>query len=268
MTRQNAEGAAHASQLSGETRNAADRGNASMARMSEAIQEIEKSSTETGRIVKAIDEIAFQTNLLALNAAVEAARAGEAGKGFAVVAEEVRNLAQRSAEAARNTAAMIQESVGKARNGVEIAAEVDTSLREITEAAARVNELVQEISAASGEQAQGIEQVTGAVNGMDRVTQSTAASAEESASASEELSAQAQDLLQVVAELTGLISGTSSARPSAGESGGSHVRAAKTNAPSRVARPSEAAATDDPLQRRCGNRLEQRSAVLQAAGRN
>jgi methyl-accepting chemotaxis protein len=211
MTKKNAETAQLASSLSGEAKQAADKGNQAMQKMSTAIQEIQKSATETAKIIKVIDEIAFQTNLLALNAAVEAARAGEAGKGFAVVAEEVRNLAMRSAEAAKNTAAMIEESVNSAKNGVSISVEVAKMLEEITGAATKVNSLVNEISAASSEQAQGIDQVNTAVAQMDKVTQSNAASAEESASAAEELSSQAEQVANVVRELTALVSGASAA---------------------------------------------------------
>src|SRR6185295_18888337 len=132
MTRKNAETAQQAAGLAGETKSAADRGNQAMHKMGTAIAEIQKSATETAKIIKVIDEIAFQTNLLALNAAVEAARAGEAGTGFAVVAEEVRNLAMRSAEAAKNTSAMIEESVSNARNGVALSQDVAKSLGEIT----------------------------------------------------------------------------------------------------------------------------------------
>jgi len=176
--------------------------------MSSAINDIQKSATETAKIIKVIDEIAFQTNLLALNAAVEAARAGEAGKGFAVVAEEVRNLAMRSAEAAKNTAAMIEESVNNSKNGVAIAVEVGKNLEEITTAATKVNALVGEIAAASKEQAQGIEQVNTAVAQMDKVTQANAAAAEESAAAAEELSSQAMQLDDMVKQLGALIGNT------------------------------------------------------------
>lgn len=207
MTRKNAETAQQASSVSDEAHSAASRGNQAMTKMNQAIGEIEKSAVETAKIVKVIDEIAFQTNLLALNAAVEAARAGEAGKGFAVVAEEVRNLAQRSAEAAKNTSAMIQESVNSARNGVAVSAEVAKTLEEITSAATRVNALVGEIAAATSEQAQGIGQVNTAVGEMDKVTQATAANAEESASAAEELSSQADQVGQLVIELTRLVNG-------------------------------------------------------------
>ena len=180
-----------------------------MTRMSAAIDDIKQSSDQTAKIIKTIDEIAFQTNLLALNAAVEAARAGEAGKGFAVVAEEVRNLAQRSAEAARTTADMIEGSVKNADNGVGISKEVAETLGEIAEGNRKVNDLVGEISAASNEQSQGIEQISTAVTQMDQITQSNAANAEESASASEELSAQAEELTNMVRDLQAVVGSTS-----------------------------------------------------------
>jgi methyl-accepting chemotaxis protein len=205
MTRKNAETAQQAAALSSEAQKSADKGNSAMLKMSTAINDIQKSATDTAKIIKVIDEIAFQTNLLALNAAVEAARAGEAGKGFAVVAEEVRNLAMRSAEAAKNTASLIEESVNNAKNGVSIAVEVGKNLEEITTAATKVNGLVGEIAAASREQAQGIDQVNKAVGEMDKVTQSNAANAEESASAAEALSSQAVQMTEMVQELVALV---------------------------------------------------------------
>jgi len=209
MTKKNADSAQQASALSAEAKTAADKGNQAMQKMSTAINDIQKSAGETAKIIKVIDEIAFQTNLLALNAAVEAARAGEAGKGFAVVAEEVRNLAMRSAEAAKNTSAMIEESVNNARNGVTITQEVAKNLEEITTAAAKVNALVNEINAASQEQTTGLDQVNKAVGEMDKVTQSNAATAEESAGASEELSSQAEQMRGIVGELIVLVNGAS-----------------------------------------------------------
>jgi len=142
-----------------------------------------------------------------LNAAIEAARAGEAGKGFAVVAEEVRNLAMRSAEAAKNTAALIEGSVKNAKNGVEISSEVSKKLEEIVAHVGKTTDLVAEIAAASTEQAQGIEQINTAVSQMDKVTQQNAAAAEESASAAEELSAQAQQMQTIVQELVNMVGG-------------------------------------------------------------
>jgi methyl-accepting chemotaxis protein len=209
MTKQNADNAQQANTLSTEARKAADTGSKSMSNMNEAIGKIQKSSDETAKIIKVIDEIAFQTNLLALNAAVEAARAGEAGKGFAVVAEEVRNLAMRSAEAAKNTSSMIEESVKNSNNGVEIAGEVGKVLDEIVTGIGKTSDLVGEIAAASQEQSQGINQVNTAVTQMDKVTQQNAANAEESASASEEMNAQAEQMNQAVQELVALVGGTS-----------------------------------------------------------
>jgi methyl-accepting chemotaxis protein len=209
MTKQNADNAQQANALAAEARKAAQGGAESMHRMSKAIDDIQKSSDQTAKIIKVIDEIAFQTNLLALNAAVEAARAGEAGKGFAVVAEEVRNLAMRSAEAAKNTANMIEESVKNSKNGVEISNEVSKALDEIVAGITKTTDLVGEIAAASSEQAQGIDQVNTAVAQMDKVTQQNAANAEESASASEELSAQAETMQGIVDELVALVEGAS-----------------------------------------------------------
>jgi methyl-accepting chemotaxis protein len=208
MTKQNADNAQQANTLASEARKAADTGTEAMTRMSDAINDIQKSSDETAKIIKVIDEIAFQTNLLALNAAVEAARAGEAGKGFAVVAEEVRNLAMRSAEAAKNTSSMIEESVKNSKNGVDIAGEVAKVLDEIVQSIGKTTDLVSEIAAASAEQSQGIDQVNTAMAQMDKVTQQNAANAEESASASEELSAQAESMNDVVNELATLVGGS------------------------------------------------------------
>lgn len=212
MTKQNADNAQQANTLAAEAKKAANNGSEAMGRMSSAIKDIQKSSDETAKIIKVIDEIAFQTNLLALNAAVEAARAGEAGKGFAVVAEEVRNLAMRSAEAAKNTANMIEESVKNSKNGVDIANEVGKVLEEIVQSIGKTTELVGEIAAASSEQAQGIDQVNTAVAQMDKVTQQNAANAEESASASEELSAQAEQMNSIVQELVNLVGGANASK--------------------------------------------------------
>ncbi len=211
MTRQSADNSRQADAMSREAQEAAVRGVAAVNEMTGAIELIKESSDRTAKIIKTIDEIAFQTNLLALNAAVEAARAGEAGKGFAVVAEEVRTLAQRSAEAAKNTSALIEESQQRADKGVVTSTEVSTALDQIASSVGRVTLLASEIAAASEEQAQGIEQVNTAVAQMDRVTQSNAANAEESASASEELSAQAKELMEMVGMLITVVRGANSA---------------------------------------------------------
>jgi methyl-accepting chemotaxis protein len=211
MIKQSSSNAGQAKQLAGQASSSAQRGGEAMGRMSKAIGDIKTSSDETAKIVKTIDEIAFQTNLLALNAAVEAARAGEAGKGFAVVAEEVRNLAQRAGEAARNTAEMIEAAVRNADGGVEISQEVGSALQEISDGSQKVNDLVSEIAASSDEQAQGIDQINQAVTQMDTATQQAAANAEESASAAEELSSQAEELNGLVTELQMLVGGAQSA---------------------------------------------------------
>lgn len=179
-----------------------------MSQMEAAINQIHKSSDETAKIIKVIDEIAFQTNLLALNAAVEAARAGEAGKGFAVVAEEVRNLAIRSAEAAKNTSTLIEQSVANSQHGVEICGKVKAALNEIVSSIAKTTDLVSEIAAASNEQAQGVEQINTAVSQMDKIVQQNAANAEQSASASHELTSQSESIDRIIAQLVMLVNGT------------------------------------------------------------
>lgn len=208
MTKQNAENANQASNLMAQAKETVGEMAQATEEMSKAITEIKSSSDETAKIIKTIDEIAFQTNLLALNAAVEAARAGDAGKGFAVVAEEVRNLAQRSAEAAKNTAEMIAGSVKNADNGVQVTQRVAEALQQTVTNSGKVAQLVAEIAAASNEQAQGIEQINTAVAQMDQVTQSNAANSEESASASEELSAQAEEMQRMVMELVAMVGGS------------------------------------------------------------
>jgi len=207
MIKRNAENAQKANDLAKQARSAADKGTSDMQAMSSAMAAIKVSGDDIAKIIKTIDEIAFQTNILALNAAVEAARAGEAGMGFAVVADEVRNLAQRSAQAAKETALKIEGAINKTAQGVEISTKVAYSLNEIVTKARQVDELASEVAGASREQTQGISQINTAVGQMDKVTQSNAASAEESAAAAEELNAQAMMMKEAVGELMQLVGG-------------------------------------------------------------
>ena len=209
MTRQNAANADQANDLMSKTRQVIDRANGSMTNLTASMQEISKASEKISKIIKTIDEIAFQTNLLALNAAVEAARAGEAGAGFAVVADEVRNLAMRAAEAAKNTASLIEGTVKIIKEGSEVVQKTNAEFSEVQTSSTKMGGLVGEISAASGEQAQGITQISKAVTEMENVVQRNSSNAEESASASEEMNAQAEQMKQSVAELETLIGGAS-----------------------------------------------------------
>jgi len=208
MTKRNSENAQKANDLAKQARTAADKGVGDMQTMSSAMEAIKVSSDDIAKIIKTIDEIAFQTNILALNAAVEAARAGEAGMGFAVVADEVRNLAQRSAQAAKETAGKIEGAIAKTAQGVDISGKVAATLNEIVTKVRQVDELVAEVAGASREQTQGITQINTAVGQMDKVTQSNAANAEESAAAAEELNAQATTMKESVTELLQLVGGS------------------------------------------------------------
>ena len=169
------------------------------------MRDINASSEKIAKIIRVIDEIAFQTNILALNAAVEAARAGEAGMGFAVVADEVRNLAQRCAQAARDTATMIEESIAKSGEGRIKLEQVAQAIHGITENSTGVKVLIDRLQVSSGEQARGAQQISEAVAQVQRVTQTTAANAEETASAGEELSTQSAVLKNLVGRLEELV---------------------------------------------------------------
>ncbi len=202
VTRQNAEHAAEARELSAQAQQSSTRGVNEMQRLSDAILRIKQSSDSTAKIIKTIDEIAFQTNLLALNAAVEAARAGDAGRGFAVVAEEVRGLALRSAEAARQTAGLIEQSVNTANEGVALNAAVLEQLTDIDHRVSRVGTVMADVASASQQQRDGIAAIGRSVDLMNGVTQQVAANAEESASAAEELAGQATTMNALVNEFT------------------------------------------------------------------
>ncbi len=205
MASQNAENSKSSAENMVEASGRVDEANRNLEQMVESMGEITASSGKISKIIKVIDEIAFQTNILALNAAVEAARAGSAGMGFAVVADEVRNLAQRCAQAAKDTAGLIEETIARSNDGKVRLDQVATAVRSITESAIKVRNLVEAVKLGSEEQARGIEQVTKAIAQMDSVTQATAANAEESATASEELSAQSGSLRTIVARLETMV---------------------------------------------------------------
>ena len=207
MTRRSADNAQETHAVMTDVNSVASQAAASMQQLTSAMGEISSASDKTSKIIKTIDEIAFQTNLLALNAAVEAARAGEAGAGFAVVANEVRSLAMRAADAAKETAALIEQTVSKVQEGTVLVNRTNDEFNKVSAGTGKISALINEISSAAKEQTDGVSQINIALQEMDTVVQSNAATAEESASASEELFAESNTLLGHVRELQALITG-------------------------------------------------------------
>ncbi len=248
MTRRNAANAQEAAKLMVSAEHLVKRSNQALGQMLSSMAVIQESSGKVSKIIKTIDEIAFQTNILALNAAVEAARAGEAGMGFAVVAEEVRNLAQRSAQAAKDTASLIESSIVSAKDGNDRVGLVEQSIREITANAELVKGLVDQVSEASTQQAGGFDQVAHAITQMEKVIQTTAATAEESAAASAELNSQAEVAMELVHHLQSLAGRTAAesieVEPSASVVAIDSARRFRSLKPG-PARPSRAAAASD-----------------------
>ena len=190
--------AAHAGGISNETSNAAERGNAQMAELLSAMEEIRIASEKIQEINKTIEDIAFQTNILALNAAIEAARAGEAGKGFAVVADEVRTLAGKSSEAVGNTTRLIESSVSAANTGAEITGQAAEAMKTLNEYTVSVKQIVNGITESCNQQREMVGKISADIGKISEVVQSTSATAEQSAAASEELSGQAETLKGLV----------------------------------------------------------------------
>ena len=199
-TKTNEEMAGRAAALANEIRGNAENGTRQMDEMISAVQDINQSSQNINKVIKVIDDIAFQTNILALNAAVEAARAGQHGKGFAVVAEEVRNLASKSAEAAKETGNMISDSIEKAELGSRIAGETASSLKEIVSGINESTQIVNDIAKSSEEQSLGIEQINVGIDQVAQVVQQNSATAQESAAASEEMSSQSSLLEELISQ--------------------------------------------------------------------
>lgn len=207
MVHQTTQNTKEADNLAKQTKDYANKGNEEMQVMVSSMEELKKSSDEIAKIIRVIDEIAFQTNILSLNAAVEAARAGDAGKGFAVVAEEVRNLAQRSAQAAKDTAVIIESNISLSEKCLAITSQVSSSLVEIRNETNKVSELLEEISTASQEQEIGIAQINQAVSQMEHVIQANATTARESANSADQLGTYSDTIKGIMSALNTLISG-------------------------------------------------------------
>lgn len=238
MARKNTDNSRSTAELLTQSQQRVSQANSFLEDMVISMSQITESSGKISKIIKVIDETAFQTNILALNAAVEAARAGEAGMGFAVVADEVRSLAQRSAQAAKDTAVLIEDSIAKSNEGKHKVDQVAQAIRTVTEDAARAKMMVDEVSMGSDEQAKGIDQIGRAISQMEQVTQTTAANAEQSAAAAEELSAQSEALKDVINRLQEMVGGSD------GDVGYTQRKApARNNAPMRATIPSSASTT-------------------------
>ncbi len=227
MARKNTDNSRATAELLAQSQQKVNQANHHLEDMVASMNQITDSSGKISKIIKVIDEIAFQTNILALNAAVEAARAGEAGMGFAVVADEVRSLAQRSAQAAKDTAILIEDSIAKSSEGKVKVDQVAHAIKAVTEDSARIKVMVDEVSLGSEEQSRGIDQIGKAISQMEQVTQTTAANAEESAAAAEQLNAQSEAMKDVVAQLQAMVGGA-----------GSDSRPMMRIAPARSTRPS------------------------------
>jgi methyl-accepting chemotaxis protein len=221
MTKQNADNATQARAMMQEAGHIVEKVNRHMDEMAASIAEITKSSEETGKIIKTIDEIAFQTNLLALNAAVEAARAGEAGAGFAVVADEVRNLAMRSAEAAKNTSELIENTMKAVKNGNELTSSTQEAFKD-NMASTKISQLVDEIATASQEQAHGIAQINQAVADMDRGIQQSNHDLESSVSAAQSMHSEVNQLKKQMETLAGIVGADINVSGASISSGKSH----------------------------------------------
>lgn len=209
MTRTNAQQAQQAAELATQSSGRIETANQSLHQLVDSMEQIVRSSAKISKIIKVIDEIAFQTNILALNAAVEAARAGEAGMGFAVVADEVRNLAQRAAQAAKDTTGLIEEAIGRSEDGKVRLGELTEGITGVTDDSARMKRIAEEVFRGSNQQSQGIDQITHAITQMEQTTQQVAANAEEAAAAGEELNSQAQSVTAIVVALQAMVGGES-----------------------------------------------------------
>jgi methyl-accepting chemotaxis protein len=207
MARRSTDSSRATAELVAESQSRVTLANQNLEDMVLAMNDLSDSSSKISKIIRVIDEIAFQTNILALNAAVEAARAGEAGMGFAVVAEEVRNLAQRSAQAAKDTASLIEESIAKTTSSKDKVDQVAVTMRAITEESGRIKVLIDGVSQGSEEQSRGIEQIGKAIIQIEKATQNAAANSEESAAAAEELSAQSETMREIIGRLRAMVSG-------------------------------------------------------------